>query len=500
MIPCETLELNDGAIQILDALLDGVTIYDRNATLIWANTRACAILGVSRGDIIGLNVSEIATLPTVKSIQTDDFGSGSSLVDDIRCQRRDLSAYASPGFMEFENGTRMLYVGNLVKDPDGNPRYAVYTQHDTTTLDDAQRRIQELEKLANLYREQLDVLHPPKRKHNIVCTSLAMQRVLERASKIAKIESTVLITGETGVGKNLLANYIHRESARAGGPFIHVNCACLPESLIEAELFGYAEGSFTGANRKGRRGLIQIADGGTLFLDEISEMPMAMQAKLLSVIEERTVRRIGSDRWNKVDVRIIAASNKSRDQLRAGEVLRQDLYFRLAMNTLHVPPLRDRKSDIPALIELIMADFNETNGANLSLHPRLVASIGNLPLHGNVREIRNLIWQIAVEFTPDSDPLMHVVIPADATCMLNMHVLDVTSPSVADTSTAATTQDATTARNPEEASYLSKLAHRYDGDVYKIAAELDIHRTTVIRKLKRYGIPYARRQSQVHAS
>lgn len=499
MIPCETLELNDSTIQVLDALLDGLTIYDRNATLIWANTRACEILGVSRADIIGLNVSEIATLPTVKAIQTDDFGSGSSMVDDIRCQRRDLSAYTSPGFMEFENGTRMLYVGNLVKDVEGHPRYAVYTQHDTTALDDAQRRIQELEKLANLYREQLAVLHPARRKHDIICSSLAMQRVLDRASKIAKIESTVLITGETGVGKNLLANYMHRESARASGPFIHVNCACLPESLIEAELFGYAEGSFTGANRKGRRGLIQIADGGTLFLDEISEMPMAMQAKLLSVIEERTVRRIGSDRWNKVDVRIIAASNKSLDQLRAGEVLRQDLYYRLTMNTVHVPPLRERKADIPALVEHIMADFNETNGVNLSLDPRLVASIGNLPLRGNVREIRNLIWQIAVEFTPDSDPLMHVVIPADAARMLNMHTLDVISPSVADTSTAATTQATTAARNPEEASRLSKLAHRHDGDVYKIAEELDIHRTTVIRKLKRYGIPYARRQSPVHA-
>lgn len=293
--------LNASAQRIMDALLDGVTVYDRNGVLVWVNKKACEILGVLREDILGLNVSEIATLSTVESIQTDKFGANSLNSSNLRCNYREITSYGTPGYMVFKNGKRMLYSGNLIGNSDGSLEYAVFTIRDTVALDEARKRIVELEKLTNLYRDQLDVLHPAKHSHSVVYASTSMQRILERASKVARMDSTVLITGETGVGKNLLATYLHRMSGRAQGPLIHVNCACLPESLIEAELFGYVEGSFSGASRKGRRGLIEIAEGGTLFLDEITELPTAMQAKLLSVIEDHTVRRLGADRWHKTD-------------------------------------------------------------------------------------------------------------------------------------------------------------------------------------------------------
>ncbi|MBI2800216.1 MAG: sigma 54-interacting transcriptional regulator [Gammaproteobacteria bacterium] len=486
------LLLNDNWRQVLDALDDGVTIYDRAATLVWANNKACEILGTPREQMIGLNISEIATLPTVATIQTTEFGGYSDRgIDDLRRIRRDLASYASPGYMVFKNGTRMLYIGKIIPDSAGNPLYAVFTQRDTSALDEGRKRIAELEKLTNLYRDQLDILHPVKNAHSVVYASSSMQQILERASKVARMDSTVLITGETGVGKNLLATYLHRTSARAQGPLIHVNCACLPESLIEAELFGYVEGSFSGASRKGRRGLIEIAEGGTLFLDEITELPIAMQAKLLSVIEDHTVRRLGAERWQKTDLRIIAATNRDAEELRAGRVMRVDLFYRLAMSTIHITPLRQRTDDIPPLANHFLMEFNEANGTNLSLHPALVEAFTTLPLPGNVREIKNLIWQIALEYTPDSDPLMQVTIPPEAAQLLLAHDQD---PRAALHTAAPHPSSITETRseNAVEAAQLRSLAECCGGDVYEMARQLEVHRTTVIRKLKRYGIAYAR--------
>ncbi len=490
----DDLFLNASARQVMDALYDGVTIYDPTGILIWVNKKACEILSVSREDILGLNVSEIATLPTVETIQTAEFGGNASTTNDLRCNHREITSYGSPGYMVFKNGTRMLYSGNFIEDSDGNLQYVVYTLRDTIALEDARCRIKELEKLANLYRDQLENLNSPKVAYNVVYASRCMQGILDRASKVARMESTVLITGETGVGKNLLASYLHRASPRAGGPLIHINCACLPESLAEAELFGYAEGAFTGANRKGHRGLIEIADRGTLFLDEIAEISVTMQAKLLSVIEDRAIRRIGSERWHKIDVRIIAATNKDPEDLRAGRGLRSDLYYRLALSTLHIPPLRERIDDIPPLVNYALAEFNETNGTNLSLHPAIVEAFTTLPLPGNVREIKNLVWQIALEHTPESDPLMQVTIPPEAAQLLRAHDQTALHNVVPYRSSVADTRS----ENAAEVAQLRSLAECCGGDVYEMARILEVHRTTVIRKLKRYGIAYARSHHKVH--
>lgn len=490
----ENLFLNASAQKVMDALYDGVTIYDHDGILIWVNKKACEILSVARADILGRNVSEIATLPTVETIQTAEFRGNTNTTFDLCRNHRGITSYGSPGYMVFKNGTRMLYTGNFIEDSDGNLQYAVYTLRDTIALEDARCRIKELEKLANLYRDQLEILHSPKIPYNVIYASGCMQKLLERASKVARMESTVLITGETGVGKNLLASYLHRASPRAQGPLIHVNCACLPESLVEAELFGYAEGSFTGANRKGHRGLIEIADGGTLFLDEIAEISATMQAKLLSVIEDRAIRRIGSERWHKIDVRIIAATNKDPEELRAGRALRSDLYYRLAMSTLHIPPLRERIDDIPPLVNYALAEFNETNGTNLSLHPALLESFRTLRLPGNVREIKNLVWQIAVDYTPDSDPLMQITIPPEAAQLL--HAREQDPRATLHRATRDPSASETLSENAAEAAQLRTLAESCGGDVYKMARRLEVHRTTVIRKLKRYGIAYARSHSQ----
>lgn len=487
MVLKQDLELSDSVKQILDALPDGLTIYSDDATLIWINEKACELINVKREDLLGLNVSEVATLPCVESLQTSDFSSDSNSVDEFREKFRALSSYSSPGYMVFNNGVRMLYSGAAINDENGDLKYAVYTLRATRELDESRRRISELEKLTSLYRDQLAKLHGDDASDNVISASSKMDQVFARARKIARLESSVLITGETGVGKNVLAQYIHGQSPRAKQPFIQINCACLPETLVESELFGYAEGSFTGASRKGRRGLIELANGGTLFLDEIAEMSEPMQAKLLSVVEDRTLRRLGSERWHKIDVRIIAATARDPKELRSGTAgLRSDLYYRLTMSSIHIPPLRQRKDDIEALSEHFMAEFNDANGANLVLHPELVECLQQLPLPGNGREIRNLIWQIAVEYMPESDPLMQVVIPPDARHLLKTNETSEIEPATNDVPN----------KYAGEAANLARLAERCDGDVYKMAKNLDVHRTTVVRKLKRFGIDYRRRTTQ----
>jgi PAS domain S-box-containing protein len=469
---------------VLDALHDGVTIYDHAGTLIWANDKACQILGFPRAALVGRNVSEIATLPTVQAIVTQEFA-GRSLTD-VRHHNRRIEDYASPGYMVFSNGKKLLYTGTFVRDAQGVVQYAIYTIRDTIDLAAAQKKIDELQKLTALYRDQLQALHTQVLGQDIVYRSLAMRKVLERTLRVARLDGNVLLTGETGVGKNLLAHYLHVMSRRASGPFIDVNCASLPDSLVEAELFGYAEGAFTGATRKGKRGLLELGQGGTVFLDEIMEMPPTVQAKLLTVIEDRKMRRIGGERWINLDVRFVAATNVDPDVLRQGKTLRSDLYYRLAMSTIHIPPLRERREDIPCLIDHVLAEFNDKNGARLSLHPDVVAYLQMLPLPGNVRELRALLWELAVAVDPATEVITWQTLPSDVVQKWGRHA-EKSAPEAR--ATAVTSQ-----RKAVEEQRLRELCRQYDGDVYAIATALGAHRTTVIRKLRHYGLSYARKR------
>ncbi|MEM9189163.1 MAG: sigma-54 dependent transcriptional regulator [Myxococcota bacterium] len=225
-------------------------------------------------------------------------------------------------------------------------------------------------------------------------SSPAMAPVLVWADRGAKSSSPMLITGETGTGKGFIARLVHRRSARKG-EFVPVNCAALPESLVEAELFGTSEGAFTGA--RAREGLFELASGGTLFLDEIGELPRPSQAKLLDVLESQTVRRVGDGRFRKVDVRIIAATNRSL----AGDGFRRDLFYRLSVVSLEIPPLRERPDDLPALVDELLADL--APGRDLPLAPGEMEALRAYSFPGNVRELRNCLERAIL--VADGEPL-----------------------------------------------------------------------------------------------
>jgi len=250
----------------------------------------------------------------------------------------------------------------------------------------------------SFYKEELDRERDCKYTFdNIVGNSESIKWVKREARVAARTTSTILITGESGTGKEILAHAIHQASPRREGPFIKVNCAAVPENLLESELFGYDEGAFTGAKKGGRQGKFEQAQHGTVFLDEIGDMPLAMQAKLLRVLQEREIERVGGMETISVDVRVIAATNQELEKLVSTNIFREDLYYRLNVINIKLPPLRDRKEDIPLLVQQFLTELNREVGRKVL--GVTAAGIELLMSHnwpGNIRELRNNLERAVV--------------------------------------------------------------------------------------------------------
>lgn len=257
----------------------------------------------------------------------------------------------------------------------------------------------ELAHLRQSRNEDLDFIHGASPK---------MKTLLDQARRAAQASASVLITGETGVGKEVLANAIHQMSPRSNKPFIAINCAAIQFTILESELFGYEAGAFTGADKR-KHGLMEVADGGILFLDEISSMPMDMQVKLLRALEERTFRRVGGVNLIHVDVQVLAASNRHLPTLLQEGKFREDLFFRLKVVDLHLPPLRERTQDIPELVGLFIRKFNQRMGMNITdITPRAMQAMMNYQWPGNIRELRNAIERSMLFCDEASIDLQHL--------------------------------------------------------------------------------------------
>jgi DNA-binding NtrC family response regulator len=295
-----------------------------------------------------------------------------------------------------------------------------------------------------------------------------MARTLDLARRVAQVDSTVLLTGESGVGKERVARFIHQESARTAGPFVAINCGAVPESLLESELFGHAKGSFTGANQD-RPGLFEAANGGTLLLDEIGEVPPVVQVKLLRVLQEREVRRVGENRSRPIDVRVLAATNRDLVTEIQAARFRQDLYYRLRVVEIHVPALRERRDDILPLARAFLADATrKTRGTVTGFTPAAANRLLRHTWPGNVRELENAVER-AVVLAPrsrvDADDL-----PEDV--------------SLAAPETAATGDVRPLAE--VERDYILSAMRAVGGNRATAAKKLGIGTATLYRKLKEY--------------
>lgn len=311
----------------------------------------------------------------------------------------------------------------------------------------------------------------------IIQQSTNMRQCIETAKRVAKSEATVFLQGESGTGKELFAKAIHFESNRAAGPFVPINCAAIPDTLLESELFGYEQGAFTGALKSGKLGLFEIAQRGTLFLDEIGELPLHLQAKLLRVLEERKVRRVGSSKTIPIDVRIIAATNRNLSDMTSKGQFREDLYYRLHVIPILIPPLRERKSDIPMLAQFFMQKVCRTTNQP----PMLIShsAIRALQAHhwpGNVRELQNVLER-AVYLCPGNE------IQAE-------HLyLELQQPaSVKDQTSSAQSSNLLRDQMDSYEKALVASALKKHASIRQAAAYLGISHTAVLQKMKKYGL------------
>ena len=317
---------------------------------------------------------------------------------------------------------------------------------------------------------------------DIVGDSLAMQTAKEWASLAATCNSTVLILGDSGTGKELFANAIHHASSRSRGPFLAINCAAMPESLIESELFGYSDGSFTGAKRGGQSGKFEMANGGTIFLDEIGEMSLSMQAKLLRVLQERTVSRIGSSTEINVDIRVIAATHCDLTKdVEAGR-FREDLYYRLAVLEVKIPPLRERKEDIPAIATALVAKISKRlERPAAAISAEALEKLSSYSWPGNVREMENVLERALVRARGATTLASgHVELPTNGIRHSASHAREVQHP-------AAEPAFSGRLRDMEKRAIAEALS-ACRGNIKQAAAQLGIARNTLYRKMQEFEI------------
>ncbi|MGB8335609.1 MAG: sigma-54 dependent transcriptional regulator [Desulfobacterales bacterium] len=345
----------------------------------------------------------------------------------------------------------------------------------TLTLKKAEER-ERLKKENNILRERIRTIQADNRFDRMVGQSKAMQAVFELAQKVARHNTTVLITGESGTGKELIARGIHFYSERAGGCLIPVNCGGIPENLLESEMFGYKKGAFTGADRD-KAGLFEAAEGGTLFLDEIGELPLSLQVKLLRVLQESEVRPVGDPKTHKVDVRVITATAKNLEaEMRKG-TFREDLFYRLNVMQIHLPPLRERTEDIPPLCQLFIERFNgELKKRIASISPGAMSRLMKHPWPGNVRELENVIQRAVV--LAEQDALLPEHLPGSVVTGLENGHLD----------TLFEGFSLKEAQRSLEKKLIVKALTETGGNRTRAARLLEISHPSLLSKIKAYGI------------
>ena len=381
----------------LNAQCEGTIAVNRQARIVWINDKYAQKVGISDPrSVLGQEIERV--LPASKLREVVESGQPSML---------DLMAFGSEHFVV----TRIP-----LRDEDGTLVGAL-----GFVLFDRARHLQPLMAKYNSLQSQLlatqnELAKARRARYTIagfIGSSAAAAEVKRLARRAAQLDATVLLRGETGTGKELLAQGIHNLSPRANGPFVAVNVAAIPETLVEAELFGTAPGAFTGADRKGRIGKFEVANGGTLFLDEIGDLPLALQAKVLRVLQEQEVEPLGSNQVKPLNVRVIAATHIDLEAKVAAGQFRDDLYYRLNVLTLQVPPLRERRADIPALVEHLLDDIaNRSAQPPMELSDEALELLSGQPWRGNVRELRNLLEraQLAGDGQLDAEALRALLI------------------------------------------------------------------------------------------
>ncbi|GAB4265842.1 MAG: sigma 54-interacting transcriptional regulator [Deferrisomatales bacterium] len=456
--------LHQELLTVFNLSHDGLWIIDGDGYIVNLNAAAERLNRVRAADLVGKHVDELVSegiIDTSVSREVMRTRQPVSLVQYARRSRRHILVTGTPSF-----------------DEAGELSFIVVNDRDITELTALSQQLEEAKRVNAKYQEELATLSALAAPDgDTVAESPAMKEVFRVALKLARMGvSNILVLGESGTGKGQLARFIHSNSRRKKRPFVQINCAALPESLLEAELFGYEKGAFTGAKDEGKAGLVELAEGGTLFLDEIGDMPFSIQAKLLKYLDDHEIRRLGSTKTKVVECAVVAATNQDLWTLVEQKRFRHDLYYRLNTFTLRLAPLRDREADILPLAHHFLDRYNRVYGTRKRLSHGAAECLRRYPFPGNVRELESIIKNAVV--MSESDVLDDYIASVARPPGTPPETSGAAKPSRRD---LAAELDAVEKRLLLEAAALCRTTR-------EMAAYLSTSQASVVRKLRKHGL------------
>ena len=443
--------------QILKMTSDGFIITDTEGNVREINKQYADFFGKSRSEIIGKSILNIIPNSKMIDIVKHKFSEEDAVHKYIDGEAKGNSVIVSRSYVEDEDGNVVAGVAQV--------------KFKVQTLAVAKKLMNEYEEL-EYYREEFQ---NQNRVDNIIGSDPKFREIVKECLKVAKTDIPVLLTGETGTGKEVMAKALHTNSLRCDKPFVSINCAAIPFELLESELFGYMDGAFTGAKRGGKKGKFQLAYGGTIFLDEIGDMPSSMQAKLLRVLQEKEIEPLGSEKSIPLDVRVVAATRQDLEAKMKDGSFREDLYYRLSVFNIHIPPLRERSGDSLELAEFFLDELNRKYKTYKTFSKAVKASFLKYQWPGNVREVNNVVqsaYAISTENIIDIND-----IPA--------RMLQQEKPAInLDKNKKSLGQMV----DDYEKEVILELLKKHKGNCLEAAKEAGIHKSNFYRKLQKYGI------------
>jgi len=439
---------------IMEATFDEITITDEKGVFLTVSNSCESIFGRPISEVVGKTCYVL-----------EEEGVFSKSVTKMVLENKMKTTMVQ----DTGGGRRLIVTGIPMFDDDGSLSGVINISRDITEVEKLSSQMEEAQHLLGWYSEELKKRRSVE-KSDIVASSASMKKIIETITHIADIGATILLTGDTGVGKGHIAKAIHNIGRKSEKPFVQINCGAIPENLLESELFGYERGAFTGASKDGKKGLFEIAGEGTIFLDEIGEMPLQLQVKLLTVLEEKEAFRVGGTKPFKVSARIIAATNKNLKQFSDEGRFRSDLYYRLNVMPIHIPPLRERPEDIIVLANSFLAKFNEKYGVMKRLSPKAYDALLHHGWPGNTRELENIVERLVITCVGSEITWEHVfeLLPSESS--FSLQVGDVVP--------------LRRALDELEEKLVLKAYEKY-GSTRKIAQALEIDQSTVVRKLRK---------------
>lgn len=455
----EAKELN----AIFESSYDGLYICDRNGKVIRVNSSWEKIAGFSRETVMGKTAHELVA---------EGYYDNSAAIMTLE------SKTTSTTMLEITSGPKkgqiIMATGTPIFDDSGELDLVVVNVRDITDLEFLKAKLNETVQLSKRYASELEEIRRQQQKmEDLIPKSSAMKKVVELVTRVSQVDSTVLLTGESGSGKELIAKKIHLLSKRKDKSLIKINCGAIPENLLESELFGYEGGAFTGARKEGKPGMFELASGGTLFLDEIGDLPFSLQVKLLRVLQEREIVRVGGITPIKVDTRIIAATNKDLAAMVKKGAFREDLFYRLNVVNIQVPPLRQRREDLVTLVISLLKKLNEKYGQNKRLSQGVVEKFLDYNWPGNIRELENTLERLVVLVNEDDIQVRHL---PDYLQSGDQETRVVTLNRIAPLKTVV-----------DEVEYqLLKKVHQEYGSTRTMAKVLEVNQSTIVRKMKQF--------------